>query len=80
MQVKVIKQLAKEYDIPQLKKAEEALLEEQIPEIEIEGEDEGEQLTHVMAAAWVIDFMAREGVSMGKAVREYTNKVRKSID
>tara|TARA_B100000780_G_scaffold253114_1_gene200572 strand:+ start:958 stop:1200 length:243 start_codon:yes stop_codon:yes gene_type:complete len=79
MQVPVIKKLVAEYSVEQLSKAEEALLEEQTPEIEVEGNDEGEQLTHVMAAIWVINHMEKENIPVGKAVRDYTVKVRNSI-
>ncbi len=79
MQVPVIKKIVAEYTIEQLEAAEEALLEENTPSIEVDGEDEGEQLTHVMAAIWVKRTMEREGISIGKAVREYTVKVRNSI-
>ena len=79
MQVPVIKKLVAEYSVEQLSKAEEALLEEQTPEIEVEGNDEGEQLTHVMAAIWVINHMEKENIPVGKAVRDYTVKERNSI-
>ena len=79
MQVPVIKKLVATYSVEQLQKAEEAILEEQSPDIEIEGEDEGEQLTHAMAAIWVINHMEKEGVPVGKAIRDYTVKVRNSI-
>lgn len=79
MQVPVIKKIVAAYDLDQLQAAEEALLEEQTPFIEIEGEDEGEQLTHVIAAIWVKKFMEKEGVPLGKAMREYTVRVRNSI-
>ena len=79
MQVPVIKQLVSDYTIDQLTAAEEAILEENTPDIAIEGKDEGEQLTHVMAAIWVKQHMEKAQVSLGKAVREYTVKVRNSI-
>jgi hypothetical protein len=49
MQIPVIKKLSETYSLAQLKEAEEAILNESIPTIEIEGKDEGEQLTHVLA-------------------------------
>jgi hypothetical protein len=79
MQVPVIKKIVADYELEQLQAAEDALLEEQAPSIEIEGEDEGEQLTHVIAAIWVKKYMEKEGVPLGKAVREYTVRVRNSI-
>lgn len=79
MQIPVIKKIVGEYSIDQLKKAEEELMEEQPLSITIEGEDEGEQLTHILAAIWVKEEMEKEGVNVGKAIRNYTVKVRNSI-
>lgn len=53
MKIPAIKKLVESFDIHSLVAAEEAILEEQQSAIEIEGEDEGEQLTHVMAAIWI---------------------------
>lgn len=79
MQIPIIKKIAEKYTEAELKKAEEALLEELTLEIEIEGKDEGEQLTHIMAALWVKEEMEKNGLPVGKAVRNYTIKVRNSI-
>lgn len=80
MQVPVIKKLVETYSIEELEEAEEAIVEELKPEIEIEGEDDGEQLTHVMAAVWIMEKMENDQVPFGKAMREYTAKVRESIN
>ena len=45
-----IKYNAENYSIEKLKQAENALLNEETLSIEIEGKDEGEKLTHVLAA------------------------------
>ncbi len=79
MQIPVIKDLVAKYSIDDLKKAEDDLLEEKELSIEVGGEDEGEQLTHILAAIWVIHEMDKQGIPVGKAIREYTVKVRKSI-
>lgn len=79
MQIPVIKKIADQYSIKELKKAEECLLEEAPLEIDVDGEDEGEQLTHILAAIWVKEEMEKEGINVGKAVRNYTVKVRNSI-
>jgi hypothetical protein len=79
MQIPVIKKIADQYSIEELKKAEECLLEEAPLEIDVDGEDEGEQLTHILAAIWVKEEMEKEGINVGKAVRNYTVKVRNSI-
>jgi hypothetical protein len=79
MKIPVIKKLTETYSLEQLQAAEAALLEEQTPEIEIEGDDEGEQLTHAMAAIWILEDMQANGHDLKTALREYTIKVRNSI-
>jgi hypothetical protein len=79
MKMSVIKKVAQEYSLEQLQAAENALYEEQSLEIEVEGEDEGEQLTHVLAAIFVKEHMAETGEDMRKAIRAYSQKVRNSI-
>ena len=80
MQLPVIKKMTGDYSLSQLKEAEKALVEEEKPAIDIDGEDEGEQLTHVLAAIWIIEKMNDgSGTPFNKAMREYTQKVRTSI-
>lgn len=79
MQIPVVKKIVAEYSIEQLQAAEEALLNEEKPSITIEGEDEGEQLTHVMAAIWIKKDMETNNNPLPKSLRNYTEKVRKSI-
>jgi hypothetical protein len=79
MQVSEIKRLVESYALEQLAKAEEAIMEEQKPEIDIHGEDEGERLTHVMAATWIKTDMENTGSDLRTSLRNYTQKVRKSI-
>lgn len=79
MKVPAIKKLVENVSKEALEAAEEALMEEQQPEIEVEGDDEGEQLTHVIAAIYILNKMQTDGVDFKVALREYTNKVRESI-
>ncbi|RSK48025.1 DUF6952 family protein [Hymenobacter rigui] len=79
MKMPVIKRLVETRTLPELVAAEEALLEEQTPAFEIEGEDEGEQLTHVFAAIFILNHMQDTGSDFKTALREYTAKVRVSI-
>ncbi|MAX80186.1 MAG: hypothetical protein CL843_20095 [Crocinitomicaceae bacterium] len=79
MQIPVIRRIVEEYSLEQLQNAEAALLEEQPIEIDVDGNDEGEQLTHIMAAIWIKQEMEKEDIPIGKAVRNYTVKVRNSI-
>jgi hypothetical protein len=79
MKLPVVKSLVDNYSLEQLQQAEEALMNEEKPAIAIEGDDEGEQLTHVLAAAWIIEHMQTNNVEYKLALREYTKKVRESI-
>lgn len=79
MKIPVIKKITEAYTLEQLQAAEMALYEEQPLEIEIEGEDEGEQLTHVLAAIFIKEHMVENGSDLKIALREYTLKVRNSI-
>lgn len=79
MQIAVIKHLSEIYPIEVLQKAEEALLEEQTPEIVVEGKDEGEKLTHVLAAIAILEDVKKNGVDYRTALRNYTQRVRNSI-
>lgn len=79
MKIPVIRQLVEQHTIAELRAAEDALLNEQPPAIAITGDDEGEQLTHTLAAIWILHHMAEHQVEFPAALREYTKKVRVSI-
>ncbi|WP_462249743.1 DUF6952 family protein [Ekhidna sp.] len=79
MKIPVIKALVESYTKEELSKAEEAIIEEQNPTIEIGGDDEGEQLTHVYAAIQILNAMEDDNVDFKTALREYTGRVRNSI-
>ena len=79
MQLPIIKHLAETYTIEQLRSAESAILEEMKPEIPVEGKDEGEQLTHVLAAIEIHNDMQKNNIDFRTALRNYTQRVRNSI-
>ena len=79
MQIPVIKKLSETYSLEQLQAAENALLNEIKPEIEIEGKDEGEQLTPVLAAIDILSDIKKNGTDARTALRNYTQRVRNSI-
>lgn len=78
MKIPVIRKLTETYSIEELQAAEEAIANEQTPAIEVDGDDEGEQLTHVFAAIFIKEEMEK-GVEFKTALRDYTRKVRESI-
>ncbi|MBM4178659.1 MAG: hypothetical protein FJ211_04925 [Ignavibacteria bacterium] len=79
MNIATIRLLADSYSREQLTEAEAQLLEELQPTIDVPGADEGEQLTHVIAALWALDHKSTAMCDTMTAVREYTKRVRQSI-
>jgi len=80
MKIPIIKKLVENYSVKELEKAEIDITEGNEPAIEIEGNDEGEQLTHVLAAVWIHYEMDKKKLEFKDALREYTKKVRDSIN
>lgn len=79
MNIAAIRTLVEQHDNHALQQAEADLLEGSAPKIEIQGHDEGEQLTHVLAALWVVQHVKESACSIPDAVRAYTQRIRKSI-
>lgn len=79
MKIPVIKKLVETYTTAELEKAEYDIVEGNALAIEVEGEDEGEQLTHAIAAAWIQNKMVESKMEFKEALREYTKRVRSSI-
>ena len=79
MKVPAIKKLVETQTIESLRQAEELLIDEQQPDFEIEGADEGEKLTHVFGAIWILNHMQDHNTDFKTALREFTQKVRISI-
>ncbi len=80
MKIPVIKKLVQNYELDQLTDAEEAIASGKDAPIDIEGEDEGEKLTHAFAAKFIKQQMEKEDKDFRSALRAYTQKVRDSID
>ncbi len=78
MQIPIIKKLVEQYSLAQLQSAEEAMMEEQKPAIEVDGKDEGECLTHVLASIYIKEKM-EQGSAFNQALRDFSQRVRKSI-
>ncbi|MFY0626626.1 MAG: hypothetical protein JXR07_10035 [Reichenbachiella sp.] len=79
MQIPEIKRLVENHSIEDLTEAENALMEELELPFEIKGSDDGEVLTHIIAAVWILEKMESHELPFAKALREYTQKVRTSI-
>jgi len=79
MKITSIKRLVESANLESLRLAEEDLMEGKELQIQVEGGDEGEQLTHILAAIWIHETMEKEGLSAKDATRAYTARVRESI-
>jgi len=79
MKISAIKKLVANYSADELEDAELLLLEEKPIKIEVEGDDDGEQLTHIFAAVFILEEMEKSDVDFKTALRRYTEKVRNSI-
>ncbi len=79
MQVGEIKRLVEHYNEEQLQAAELAIMEEATPQIEVNGKDEGEKLTHIMAAIEILKDVATTGGTVNEGMRRFSQRVRKSI-
>jgi hypothetical protein len=80
MKIPAIKKLIERYPMVELLNAEIQLLEGAPTGIEVEGEDEGEQLTHIIAAIWIMEEMKNKSIDFQESLRAYTKKVRESIN
>ncbi len=79
MKVASIKLLVDNYSLDQLILVEEALYNEEPLPVDVEGADEGEKLTHVLAAIEILKDMTR-GNDYKTALRNYSSRVRNSIN
>ncbi|MBI2793387.1 MAG: hypothetical protein HYX66_01900 [Ignavibacteria bacterium] len=79
MKTTAIRQLVESFEESSLLRAEADLLEGKHPSIPVPGDDEGEQLTHVIGALWVTNYISNTGMGFQDALIEYARKVRSSI-
>lgn len=79
MKIPVVKNLVENHTMDALREAEDALIEEEPLPFEVGGDDEGEKLTHILAAIFILERMKSEGIEFKAALREYTRIVRESI-
>lgn len=79
MKLPAIKKLVETYSLEQCLEAENQLLEGEKPQIDIEGADEGEQLTHVLGAIDILTRVRDEQKDLKTATREFIERVRNSI-
>lgn len=80
MKIPAIKKAVETHSLDALKQAEKALYEELPLSIEIDGNDEGEKLTHILAAIAILEDMQQNGKDFKDSLRAYTQRVRNSIN
>ncbi len=80
MKIPAIKNLVETQTIDTLRQAEDQLLNEEPTAFEIEGADEGEKLTHVFGAIWILNHIQDHNTDFKTALRVFTQKVRVSIN
>ena len=76
MKAAVVRDLASRYDQATLDAAGDALAEELAPPFPVEGDDDGERLTHLMLASRVRERMERDGEDLKGAFRAVMSGVR----
>ncbi len=79
MKLPIIKTLAEQQSLEDLKKAEECLINGEVLPFEVGGEDEGEQLTHILGAIDILERVKNEGIDLRTAIRGFSERVRNSI-
>jgi len=79
MKVKAIKKLVDQKSLSDLVAAETALVEDRAMPFEVEGDDEGEKLMHIIAATWIINCMQSHKINFTDALKKYSAKVRECI-
>jgi len=79
MKIPVIKKLIQELDIESLKRSSNELEEEKPLSLEIGGDDDGEKLTHIYGAIWILE-QVEKGTDKNMALREFSARVRNSIN
>ncbi|MGZ5282053.1 MAG: DUF6952 family protein [Bacteroidia bacterium] len=79
MNISAIKKLVDNHDLATLQQLQNELEEEQPLSHDVEGEDEGEKLTHLLGAIWIKEQMAANGTDYKTELRNFTSRVRGSI-
>jgi hypothetical protein len=62
-----------------LKEAEEKLINGEDLPFEVKGDDEGEQLTHILGALDILERVENEKIDLKTATRAFFERVRNSI-
>ena len=80
MNIASIKKAVDTLTMEQLVQAEQDLLNDRPLQVDIEGYDEGEKLTHILAAIFCKQEMEKQEININKAIRLYSQRFRGSIE
>jgi len=80
MNITSIKKTVDAFTMEQLIQAEQDLLNDIPLQVDIEGYDEGEKLTHILAAIFCKHEMEKQEININQAIRLYSQRVRGSIE
>lgn len=80
MKTSAIKKLVENYTMEQLAEAERAIVTDQDLPIMVDGCDESEKFTHLLAAVYVLERMKTERLEFREALKAYSRQVRESIN
>lgn len=79
MKINVVKKLAEEYDIEKMNHLVGQLENGETLSHPVEGDDEGEQLTHLLGATWILEQMKANNTDLRTELRNFAGRVRESI-
>lgn len=75
MKIAEVKRIATAYSFDQIEKAVTAFEVERQNELEVTGENDGEKMSHLLAASFVRKQIDK-GLDLNTAIREYSKRVR----
>ena len=79
MKINAIKDLVENYELSEIETLTNQLENGEVLSQAVGGEDEGEQLTHLLGAAWIVQQMQQNGTDFKTEIRNFSARVRGSI-
>jgi hypothetical protein len=79
MKINAIKELVENYSIETIEQLTAQLENGEALSHPVGGDDEGEQLTHLLGASWILTQIKEKGTDFKTELRNFTARVRDSI-
>jgi hypothetical protein len=79
MEILLIRSLVEKYTLSELQEAEFAIIQEEPVKIRVEGRDQAERLSNVIAACWILEEMKSRNIEFPEALQLYNKKVRDQV-